>query len=102
MEFHPMKGVLKTPGNLLTAESVPSFEHSLYLSLPHVPYFVYLGGPCPQVKLTFPAAQYFRSLLNLSPNYLAFRKVRKLRQNFKSQLGYQFSSLHWPFRDHSF
>ena len=25
MEFHPMKGVLKTPGNLLTAESVPSF-----------------------------------------------------------------------------
>lgn len=64
--------------------------------------FCVFGGPCPQVTFTFPASQYFRPLLIVSPNYLAFTKVRKSRQNFKSQLGYPFSCFQWPVRDHSF
>ena len=75
-------------------------ERSLYLSLPHVPDFVSFGVPVHKWSLLFLP-------LSTSGLYLISHLITLLSERWESwgktfQLGYQFSSLHWPFRDHSF
>lgn len=61
---------------------------SLCLMCPHC--FGYLGGqlyaPWPQLKFTFPASLFFRPLLILSWNYLAFTKVKMWRKPSNAML----------------